>query len=136
MVIFTMLILQNHEHRISFHLLISSSNSFFKDLKFYHPSFSFGWYELPQDIKNNLKLLGRLSFSWFLSQSLSFVCRRATGFLSLLLFVCLFVLLILYPVTLLKMFISYRWSLVKLAMIWLLPSQFISPWFLPVVLLL
>ena len=44
---FTMLILPSHEHRRSFHLLLSSPNSFFNVLKFYHTSLSLAWLGTP-----------------------------------------------------------------------------------------
>ena len=42
----TMLILPIHEHGTSFHLLISSFISFFRDLKFFHAGLSFALLEL------------------------------------------------------------------------------------------
>ena len=91
--IFTILILPIQEHGRSFHFLVSSSISFFKDLKFMsNRSFTSLIRVIPRYfmlfvamMKGDVSLIS-------LSASLSFVYRRATDFLEL----------ILYPATLLK----------------------------------
>ena len=99
-----MLILPIQEQERSFHFLVSSSISFFKDLKFLsNRSFTSLVRVTPSYfmlfvtfVKGDVSLI-------FLSTSLSFVYRRATDFLEL----------ILYPATLLKVFINCRIPLVE-----------------------
>ena len=68
MAIFTILILQTHEHRGTSHLLISSSISFFNVLKFLSYNLSLAWFELPEDnLFYFLRLLWKVLFPWFLS---------------------------------------------------------------------
>jgi hypothetical protein len=70
--IFTILILLNHGHVRSFQLLMCCSTSFLSVLKifFNHTKFSLAWLELPQDILYYLRLLWKMIFPCFLSQSL------------------------------------------------------------------
>ena len=105
LIIFTMLILPIQEYGRSFHFLAYSSISFIKDLKFllkrlFTSSVSIirGYFMLFVAI-----VKGEVSLISF-SVSFSFVYRRATD---------IFFGLILYPVTLLKVFISCRSSLVE-----------------------
>ena len=121
----------------SFYFLVSSSISFFKDLKFlWNRSFSSLVSVAPRYftlfiVKGDISLIS-------LSISLSFVYRRSTDVFEL----------ILYPATSLKVFIRGRTSLVEfcghlytpsylqVTKIWLLPFQFKSPLSPYVVLLL
>ena len=102
--IFTILILPIHEHGRSFRLLRSSSVSFFKDLKFFPyrsftclvrvtPRYFILFVTIVKDV------ISLISFSAYLS----FEQRKATNLFEL----------ILYPATLLKLFISFRSSLVE-----------------------
>ena len=98
---FTMLILPTQEHGRSFYFLMSSSVSFFKDLKFLSYKTSTCLVRVTQRyfmpfLKGVFPLI---SFPALLSS----VYRRATDIFEL----------ILYPATLLKMFISCRSSLVE-----------------------
>ena len=100
--IFTMLIF--HEHGRSFYLLIASSISFFKDLKFLlYRSFPCSVRVTPRQfmlfvaiVKGDVSLIS-------LSTYLLSVYGRATDFFQL----------ILYPATLLKVFTSYKSFLVE-----------------------
>ena len=85
---FTVLILLNHEHRRSFHLLISSPISFFKDLKFLSyrsltclvrvkPKYFFILFEVI--VKGVVSLISFLIY-------LSFVYRRNTDLCELILY--------------------------------------------------
>ena len=99
-----MLILPIQEQERSFHFLVTSSISFFKDLKFLsNRSFTSLVRVTPRYFMLFVAILkGDVSLI-FLSASLPFVYRRATDFLEL----------ILYPATLLKVFIGCRSSLVE-----------------------
>jgi hypothetical protein len=103
MAIFIMLILPIHDHRRYFHLLISPVISFFSELKLlsYRPFTFFVRVKPRYFIVFGTILKGGFSLLSF-SASISFVQRRATDFFEL----------ILYPATLLKVFISCRSSLV------------------------
>jgi hypothetical protein len=98
MVIFTTLILPIHEYGRSFHLLRSLLISFFRDLKFLSYNLSLPWLESYQGMLYYLWLLRIVSFPQFISQSiyLSFEKRKATDMFEV----------ILYPATLLKLFIQ------------------------------
>ena len=97
---FTMLILYIQKHGRSFHFLISSSIFFVKDILLYRFLSCFIRFSPRYFICGYCK--GRCFFDFFLGH-LSFLCRKATDFFYV----------ILYPDTLLKVFISYRSSLVE-----------------------
>ena len=103
MAIFTMLILSIHEHGRYFHLLRSSSISFFRDLKFLsHRSFTSLVRVTPKYFMLLVTILKGVSLISF-SAYLSFVQRKATAL----------IVFILYPATFLKLFIRFRSSLVE-----------------------
>ena len=104
MAIFTILILPIQEHGRFFHLLRSSSISFFKDVKFLsYKYFTHLFRVSPRYFILFVTIMkGVISLISF-SASLSFYYTKATDLLEL----------ILYSVTLLKLFISCRNSLVK-----------------------
>ena len=141
-----MLILLIHEHGRSFNILIASSFSFLNDsIFFYYIVLSFAWLELPQDILYYLRLLWKVLFSWFLSQSIChlFIERLLFCFV---LFVCLvgwFFFLIEFYIQLLcwkcslPLGISWKnfWVIIytitssAVKICWLLLfSQYVSPW--------
>ena len=99
-----MLILPVQEQGRSFHFVVSSSISFFKDLKFLsNRSFTSLVRVIPRYFMVFVAIVkGEVSLISF-PATLSFVSRRATNFLEL----------IFYPATLLKVFISCRSSLVE-----------------------
>ena len=102
--IFTMLILAIQEQGRSFHFLVSSSISFFKDLKLLsNRSFTYLVGVILRYIMLFVAIMKSDVSLVSLSAYLSFVYRRATDFLEL----------ILYPATLLKVFLSFRSSLVE-----------------------
>ena len=100
MAIFTILILPIHEHGTSFQLLRSSLISFFRDLRFFsYRSFICSFRVTPRYyiyVKGVVSLIS-------CSACLSFEYRKATDLLEL----------ILYLATLLKLFTSYRNSLME-----------------------
>jgi hypothetical protein len=98
---FLLLSLLIHEHGKSFIFWYVLEFLSSKIWSVYHISLLLAWLELPQDILYYLRLLWKVLFSWFLFQS---VCHLYIE--GLLIF---FLKLILYPATLLKVFISY-WS--------------------------
>ena len=80
-VIFIMLILPIQELGRSFHFLVSSSISFFKDVKFLLNRSFTSLVSVSTDILGYLWLLWKVMFLWFFSSaSLLFVYRRATDF--------------------------------------------------------
>ena len=94
MAILTILILPNHEHGRSFHLLRSSLISFFTDLKFLSCRYFTCLFSLTH--KGVISLIS-------VSACLSFEQRKATNLFKLSL----------YPATLLKLFYSFKSSLVE-----------------------
>lgn len=86
MVIFTVLILVIFEHGRSFHLLVSSSISFFNILTFLLNSVSVPWEVLFQDsFGDTIHMSGTSSLISFLVY-LPFVCKKAVDFCMLILY--------------------------------------------------
>lgn len=73
---FTILILPIHKHERSFHLLISSPISFFRDLNFLLHSLWLALLELHKDISHYLWLLWRVLFWWSLTYTILFSVNR------------------------------------------------------------
>jgi hypothetical protein len=98
------LILSIHEHGRSFHLLRSSSTSFFRNLKFLlYISFTCLVRFTPSYLILFVTIVKGVFFIISFSACLSFEYRKATDLLEL----------ILYLATLLKLFIRFRSSLVE-----------------------